>query len=104
MGGRCWSLRGFFSDGIVAEHGGAFINTDHTHIRELAHELGLTMEVAGGGDLPVGEDIYWFDDEPYTVAEATADWRTIGRDVFRRRRRDSAPAACSSDRAVAVRG
>ena len=83
VGGRCWSLRGFFSDGIVAEHGGAFINTDHKHIRDLAHELGLTLEVAGGGDLPVGEEIYRFDDEPYTVAEATADWRTIGRDVFR---------------------
>ena len=25
VGGRCWSLRGYFGDGLVAEHGGAFI-------------------------------------------------------------------------------
>ena len=30
VGGRCWSLRGFFHDGLIGEHGGAFINpTQH---------------------------------------------------------------------------
>ena len=83
VGGRCWSLRSFFSDGLIAEHGGAFINSDQWAIRQLVRSLGLSLEVVGGGDLPKGEEIYRFEDSPYTVAEATSDWLEIGRKVFR---------------------
>lgn len=82
VGGRCWSLRGYFGDGLVAEHGGAFINHDQTAIRNLAKTLGLKEEVVNGGDLPGGEEIYWFDGEPYTYGEANSDWGDIGYRVF----------------------
>ena len=55
VGGRCWSLRGYFGDSLVAEHGGAFINHDQTAIRNLAKTLGLKEEIVTGGDLPDGE-------------------------------------------------
>ena len=83
IGGRCWSLRSYFSDGLIAEHGGAFINSDQWAIRKLVTGLGLQLEVVGGGDLPEGEEIYWFADAPYTVADATSDWLEVGRKVFR---------------------
>jgi monoamine oxidase len=82
LGGRCWSLRGYFGSGLVGEHGGAFINHDQTAIRNLAKNLGLKEEVVNGGDLPGGEEIYWFDGGPYTHAEANADWGEIGYRVF----------------------
>ena len=72
VGGRCWSLGGYFGNGLVAEHGGAFINHDETAIRNLAKQLGLKEEVVNGGDLPGGEEIYWFDDSPYTYDDPRA--------------------------------
>ena len=83
VGGRCWSLRGYFGSGLVGEHGGAFINHDETAIRNLAKNLGLREEVVNGGDLPGGEEVYWFDGGAYTYAEANADWGEIGYPVFR---------------------
>ena len=78
LGGRCWSLRGYFQNGLVGEHGGAFINHDETAIRNLAKTLGLKEEVVNGGDLPGGEEIYWFDGSPYTYGEANDDWGALG--------------------------
>lgn len=43
LGGRCWTARGF-ADGQTAEHGGEFIDTRHVHTRQLAQELGLTLD------------------------------------------------------------
>ncbi len=43
LGGRCWTARGF-AQGQIAEHGGEFIDTRHVHIRQLARELGLTLD------------------------------------------------------------
>ena len=83
IGGRCWSLRGFFSGGLIGEHGGAFINSDQLPIRRLAKGLGLQEEVANGGDLRHGQEIYWIDGGPYTVEDAQHDWATIGFDAFR---------------------
>jgi monoamine oxidase len=90
VGGRCWTLRDFFTDGRIGEHGGAFINSDQKAIRRLVADLGLTLETVDGGDLPHGKDIFWLGGEPYTYAEAQADWAEIGYPVFRAARR-SAP-------------
>lgn len=43
VGGRCWTARGF-RHGQVAEHGGEFLDTRHTHILAIVRELGLTLE------------------------------------------------------------
>ena len=43
VGGRCWSTRTVVP-GLVGEHGGELIDTDHVRIRALAAELGLELE------------------------------------------------------------
>ena len=53
-GGRCWTLRDYFSGGLITEHGGSFLNSDQTPIRDLATSLGLKQVVVNGGDLPRG--------------------------------------------------
>ena len=44
IGGRCWTRRGEFADGQIAEHGGELIDQSHSHIRHLAQGLGLKLE------------------------------------------------------------
>ena len=39
LGGRCWTRRGDFAEGQIAEHGGELIDQGHTAIRHLAQEL-----------------------------------------------------------------
>ncbi|NJC71946.1 FAD-dependent oxidoreductase [Planosporangium thailandense] len=77
IGGRCYSLRGFFDDGVVVEHGGAFINTEHNTIRNLANNLGLSLRVANGGNQPPGGDKYWIDGADYPYSAANADWGQV---------------------------
>jgi len=36
LGGRCWTRRGDFLEGQIAEHGGELIDQSHTRIRQLA--------------------------------------------------------------------
>lgn len=65
VGGRCFSLRGFFP-GQVAERGGEFIDTTHHAMRSYAVEFGLAREDARRVD---GEVLYHFggmlwDEEP----------------------------------------
>lgn len=44
VGGRMWSLRGFFPDDQVCEIGGELIDTGHTTIRGLAEELDIELD------------------------------------------------------------
>src|SRR4051812_21370049 len=44
LGGRCWTIRGAFADGQIAEHGGELIDTGHTEMRHLVQELGFTAD------------------------------------------------------------
>jgi monoamine oxidase len=82
-GGRCWSLRDFFGAGSIDEHGGSFIDTRHARMRRLVAQLGLELEVVGGGDLPQGEEIYFIDGAYYTRAQAISDWQSVGFHAFR---------------------
>jgi monoamine oxidase len=84
-GGRCWSIRGAFADGQVAEHGGELIDTGHIEIRQLAQELGLSLDNLHQAEQHGTEPITYFDGAPYTWAQATADikaiWQQIHSDV-----------------------
>lgn len=71
-GGRCWTLRDFFTDGLITEHGGAFIDSNHRAVRRLAASLGLQEEVVNGGDLPTGKDAHWIDGAYYTQVQASS--------------------------------
>jgi len=85
VGGRCWTIRGAFADGQIAEHGGELIDQGHTEVRHLANELGLTLDNLLAAEPSATEDIYRFDDQPYTFDEATRDlkgiWQQIHSDV-----------------------
>jgi monoamine oxidase len=77
LGGRCWSIRNTFGDGLVAEHGGELIDTGHVEIRQLARELGLELENLLQGETNGTEPLYFFDGRPYTYAEASEDFNAV---------------------------
>jgi monoamine oxidase len=85
VGGRCWTLRGAFANGQIAEHGGELIDQGHTAIRQLAQELGLTLDNLLQAEANGTEPCYYFDSAPYSYAEATDDlkniWQKIHSDV-----------------------
>jgi len=76
-GGRCWSLRDYFDDGAVVEHGGAFINKDHSGIRSLANSLGLKLVKADGGSYQAQGDKYYIDGAEYLYSTAKDDWAAV---------------------------
>src|ERR1700754_4165574 len=92
-GGRCWTLRDFFSGGLITEHGGSFLNSNQTAVRGLATWLGLKQVVVNGGDLPSGEEGFFIDGHLYSYAEANADWHDVGFPAFRKAARQLQTAA-----------
>lgn len=77
LGGRCYTLRGFFAAGQTVEHGGAFINSEHNALRNLVANLGLRMRVVDGGAQTFG-DTYWVNGA-YTYDAANGDWGGVWR-------------------------
>ena len=71
VGGRCWSLRGFFP-GQVAERGGELIDTTHTGMRGFAQAFGLALEDVS--KFP-GELYYRFDGVDYPEAQVVEEYR-----------------------------
>ena len=71
LGGRCWSLRGAFNEGQIAEHGGELIDQSHTEIRHLAQELGLNLDNLLTAEQNGTEPTYYFDGRRQTFAETT---------------------------------
>ncbi len=73
VGGRCRTLRGFFSDGQLVEQGGQFVSSEHRAMRRLVAQLGL--DLADVNRYPKGtKDVYFVDGGVYTYAQANADW------------------------------
>jgi monoamine oxidase len=75
LGGRCWTLRGFFADGQIAEHGGELIDQGHAALRQLVSELGLKLDNLLSAE-DGNEQTNWFDGARYSYAQATADLKT----------------------------
>jgi len=71
LGGRCWSIRGAFDGGQVAEHGGELIDQSHKEIRNLAQELGLRLDNLLAAEQNNTEPFYYFDGTRQTFAETT---------------------------------
>ncbi len=61
LGGRCWTRRGDFAEGQIAEHGGELIDQGHTQTRQLAQELGLDLDNLLSAELNGAEPFYYFD-------------------------------------------
>jgi monoamine oxidase len=61
IGGRMYSLRGYFPDDQVAELGGELIDTGHVHIRKLAEELEIPLDDYVFDDPGLERDVFFFD-------------------------------------------
>jgi monoamine oxidase len=85
LGGRCWTRRGDFAAGQIAEHGGELIDQSHKHIRQLAQSLGLKLDNVLQAEASGVEPFYYFAGMPYTYRDATRDikaiWQTLHRDL-----------------------
>jgi monoamine oxidase len=77
VGGRCWTIRDVFDEGQIAEHGGELVDQGHTAIRQLAKELGFTLDNLLAGQVNGTEDFYRFDGAAYTFADASDDLKGI---------------------------
>ncbi len=83
LGGRCWTIRGHFADGQVAEAGGELIDSGHLEIKQLAQELRLSLDNLLQAEPNGSEPLYHFDGRPYTYAEAAADYNAVYQKVHR---------------------
>jgi monoamine oxidase len=85
IGGRCYSLRGAFPDGLLSEHGGELIDQGHVNVRQLAQELGLDLVDLVASETNGTEPFHMFDGQVYTYTQATNDlkgiWQQIHSDV-----------------------
>jgi monoamine oxidase len=85
VGGRCRTLRDYFLDGQIAEHGGELIDQGHTSIRHLAQELRLPLDNLLAAEPNGTEAFFHFDGTPYRYRDATRDlkaiWQTLHRDL-----------------------
>jgi monoamine oxidase len=77
FGGRTWTLRGFFDEGQITEHGGEFISSEHAQIRALARELGLQLENLRAAQPHGTEEIYYVRGHKYTVSEMLHDYAGV---------------------------
>ncbi len=75
VGGRVWSLRGFFP-GQVAERGGELIDTSHHTLRRLARQFGLHMESYRPSQHP-GEEFFYFGGRAWSEAEVVAQFQAF---------------------------
>jgi monoamine oxidase len=73
VGGRCWSLPGFFP-GQVAERGGEFIDTLHKTMLGYVQEFDLTVEDVA--KMP-GEVYYFFDGQRLPEAAVVEEFRAL---------------------------
>jgi monoamine oxidase len=85
VGGRCWTRRGDFADGQIAEHGGELIDQSHKAIRHLSQQLGLSLDNVLSAEANGTEPLYYFGGAPYRYDEATRDtkavWPKLHRDL-----------------------
>ena len=86
LGGRCWTRRGDFAQGQIAEHGGELIDQGHSTIRHLAQELGLPLDNLLAAE-PNGSTIcLYFDGGAYSYRDAVRDlkqiWQPLHRDLI----------------------
>src|SRR5438067_3066193 len=81
IGGRCWTGRGAFADGQIYEHGGELIDNGHIQVKQLAQELGLTLDNLYQAETQGTTQLGYFFGKPYTFDQMTADLKTIWQQV-----------------------
>jgi monoamine oxidase len=81
IGGRCWTGRGDFAEGQIYEHGGELIDSNHIEIKQLAQELGLTLDNLFQSETKGTEQLGNFFGKPYTFAQMTNDLKLIWQQI-----------------------
>jgi monoamine oxidase len=85
IGGRCWTGRGDFLEGQIYEHGGELIDSNHIQIKQLAQELGLTLDNLYQAETKGTEQLGYFFGQPYSFTQMTNDlkgiWQQIHSDI-----------------------
>jgi monoamine oxidase len=81
IGGRCWTGRGDFADGQIYEHGGELIDSNHIQLKQLARELGLTLDNLVQAEAQGTEQLGYFFGRPYTFAQMTDDLKAIWQQI-----------------------
>jgi monoamine oxidase len=76
IGGRCWTIRSF-SQGQLAEHGGELIDQGHTALRQLAQELGFTLDNLLQGERKGTEDFFYVNGAKYPYSQLVVDLNAI---------------------------
>lgn len=75
LGGRCYSIVGFFDKGQTAEHGGQYIDSRHRHLRSLAKELDVPLVDTFAQSFPAGkQEFRWLDGALRSSDEVFADF------------------------------
>jgi monoamine oxidase len=77
IGGRCYSLAGFFP-GQVVELGGELIDSQHHTLLNYAKEFGLTVEDYAEN---LGEGAFYFNQQHYSEAQIIEEYRELLRSV-----------------------
>jgi monoamine oxidase len=75
VGGRCWSIYDFAP--LVGEHGGELIDQGHTAMRQLASELGFTLDNLLQAQPKGTEDFYWVNKGKYSYSQLVTDLNGI---------------------------
>ena len=83
LGGRCWTRRGDFAEGQIAEHGGELIDQGHTAIRQLAQELRLPLDNQLAAEPNGTETFFHFGGADYSYPAAVDDLKSIWQKVHR---------------------
>ena len=85
IGGRCYTGRGDFADGQIYEHGGELIDNNHIEMKQLAQELGFTLDNLYTSETNGTEQLGYFFGQPYSFTQMTNDlkviWQQIHSDV-----------------------
>jgi monoamine oxidase len=83
IGGRCYS--GTFADGQIYEHGGELIDNGHIDMKQLANELGFTLDNLLQAETNGTEQLGYFFGRPYTASQMSDDlkaiWQQLHNDV-----------------------
>jgi monoamine oxidase len=77
VGGRCWTERGAFAEGQIAERGGELIDTTHDEIRTLARSFGLPLDDLLAAQPQGSEALAYFDGTIYSAADADRDFARL---------------------------
>ncbi len=75
--GCCFTGRGLLDGGQIIEHGGELIDTGHSAIRRLARDLRLDLDDVLRAEPRGTEPLFTFDGQPYTMADAIADFEAV---------------------------